>query len=122
MSLHGVAGLVQIAVYLEQRVGLEALHIGRGGLDPKDSCTLELCGRHLFYVVLLDGGFVFLAAQSMDAAEDSLERLLSVGDTPEGLQTIGRFLCALERSGLSSLSPKPIQIGEAPGPNCWVIV
>ena len=65
MALEGVAAMVRAAVWLENRGRLETLNIGPGDLDRKDSCTLELAGRHLFYSVLLDGGFVFLSAQSM---------------------------------------------------------
>ena len=120
MGMEGVAAMVRAAVWLENRGGLETLNIGRGALDRKDSCTLELSGRHLFYSILLDGGFVFLSAQPMDLG-DSLERLLAVGDGPEGWKTLCHLIVALERSGITSLTPKPIQLGEPPGPDCWVI-
>jgi hypothetical protein len=120
MGMEGVAAMVRAAVWLENRGRLETLNIGRGGLDRKDSCTLELAGRHLFYSVLLDGGFVFLSAQSMDCG-DSLERLIGVGDGPAGSQTICHLIVALERSRITSLTPKPIQLGEPGLPHCWVI-
>jgi hypothetical protein len=50
-----------IAVWLENRAGLETLSIGRGGFEPANSCTLEMWGRNLFYSILLDGGFVFVS-------------------------------------------------------------
>jgi hypothetical protein len=120
MALEGVAAMVRAAVWLENRAGLETLSIGRGALDRKDSCTLELSGRQLSYCVYMDGGFVFLSAQSLDSC-DPLERLLGVGDGPEGWKTICRLIAVLERSGISSLTPKPIQLGQPPGPDCWVI-
>jgi hypothetical protein len=120
MGMKGVAAMVRAAVWLENRAGLETLNIGRGALDRKDSCTLELSGRHLFYSVLLDGGFVFLSAQPMDCG-DSLEKLVAVGDGPTGWQTICHLIVALERSGITCLTPKPIQLGEPGSPDCFVI-
>jgi hypothetical protein len=120
MGMEGVAAMVRAAVWLENRAGLETLNIGRGALDRKDSCTLELSGRHLFYSVLLDGGFVFLSVQPMDCG-DSLERLVGVGDGSDGWKTICRLVAALERSGLKSLTPKPIQLGTPGLPDSWVI-
>ena len=89
-------------------------------LDPAHSCTLEIAGRHLFYSILLDGGFVFLSVQPMDCG-DCMERIVGVGDGPDGWQTICRLVAALERSGITSLTPKPIQLGEPGLPDCWVI-
>jgi hypothetical protein len=74
----------------------------------------------LFYSVLLDGGFVFLSAQPMDLG-DSLERLVAVGDGSDGWQTICHLIVTLERSGITSLTPKPIQLGEPGSPDCYVI-
>jgi hypothetical protein len=120
MSMEGVAAMVRAAVWLENRAGLETLNIGREGLAPTNSCTLELSGRHLFYSVLLDGGFVFLSAQPMDCG-DSLERLVGVGDGSDGWKTICHLIVAFERSGITCLAPKPIQLGEPGLPDCWVI-
>ena len=67
-----------------------------------------------------DGGFVFLSVQPMDCG-DCMERIVGVGDGPDGWQTICRLVAALERSGITSLTPKPIQLGEPGLPDCWVI-
>ena len=120
MGMKGVAAMVRAAVWLENRAGLETLNIGRGALDRKDSCTLELSGRHLFYSVLLDGGFVFLSAQLMDGG-DSLQKFLAVGDGPSGWETICHLIIAFERSGLKSFSQRPIELGKPGSPDCFVI-
>ena len=120
MGLEGVAAMVKAAIWLETRAGLATYYIGRGGLDRRDSCTLELAGRHLFYTVLLDGGFLFLSVQPMDGG-DSPGRLIGVGDGSGGWQTICHLIVALERSGITCLTPKPIQLGEPGMADCWVI-
>jgi hypothetical protein len=68
MGNSGVPALVQCAAYLAHEFGVETLSMGREGLDRKDSCTAEMYGRHLLYVIKLDGGFVFLSACPMDRA------------------------------------------------------
>jgi hypothetical protein len=50
-----------------------------------------------------------------------LERLLTIGDGPDGWQTICRLVAALERSGIKSLTPKPIELGTPGLPDSWVI-
>jgi hypothetical protein len=119
MSMEGVAAMVRAAVWLENRAGLETLSIGRGGLEPANSCTLEICGRQLHYTILLDGGFVFLSVQPLDSGNS--ERLLGVADGPDGWHTVCRLVAALERSGITALSPKPLQLGTPGLPDCWVI-
>jgi hypothetical protein len=59
MSMNGVSAMIRCALFLEDTLGMDVLNIGRSALDRKDSCTLEACGRHLSYVILLDGGWVF---------------------------------------------------------------
>jgi hypothetical protein len=107
----GVSAMVRCVLWLEDKLGLETLNIGRQALARKDSCTLEICGAHLFYTVVIDGGFVFVLAQAMDAPAGSLESLLSVGDTPEGWRTICKLIAALERHPVKSLE-RPIEAGE----------
>jgi hypothetical protein len=111
--------MVRCALWCETRLGLDTLDIGRGGLDRKDSCTLELSGAHLCYVVVLDGGFVSVSAQPMDSGE-SLEKLMTVGDGPDGWRTICQLLQALEHSEIKSLHPRPLEIGGMDA-NGWVI-
>ena len=112
--------MVRAAVSLEDRAGLETLQIGRGGLEPKGSCTLEMFGRYLFYLMFLDGGFVAVSVQLMDSG-DSLEKLMTVSDSSDGWRTVCRLVLALERSGLKSLKERPIQLGEPGSPDCFAI-
>jgi hypothetical protein len=116
----GVSALVKAALWLDDTLGMEILGIGRGGLDPKDSCTLEVGGRLLSYVIAIDGGFIFVSAQPMDSIEP-LELLFSIGDTTDGWQTVCRFVRTLERSGITSLQRRPLEIGEG-GRDSWIIV
>ena len=103
--------MVRCAFWSEQRLGLDTLDIGRGGLDRKDSCTLEMSGAHFYYVVFLDGTFVSVSAQPLDSGED-LEKLMTVGDGPDGWRTICRLLQAFEHSEISSLHRRPFELGE----------
>ena len=119
MSEHtGVAAQVRAAVWLDDQLGLEILFIGRHALDREDSSTLEASGKHLSYWIILDGGFLFLHAQCLDAIADS-ELLFSIGDTKEGWHTICKVVQALERNEVRSLE-RPIVAGEG-GPSSWVI-
>ena len=44
-DFNGVAGLVRLALFLDDQLGMEIVEIGRGGLDPEDSCWMEAgCG------------------------------------------------------------------------------
>jgi hypothetical protein len=119
MSASGIAAMVRAALWCERVLGLELLGIGREGLAPRESCVLEMCGRCLFYSILLDGGFVFLSAQPMDSG-DSLEKLVTVGDCADGWRTVCRLVEALEHSGITSLHPRPLELGEM-DPNGFVI-
>jgi hypothetical protein len=109
--------MIRAALWFEDTLGMEVLFIGRHGLDRKDTCYLEVCGRHLFYSIKLDGGWVFLSAQLLDAI-DCLEPLLSLADG-EGWPTICRLVKALERGEIKSLQ-KPIETG-LEGSNGWII-
>ena len=46
----------------------------------------------------------------MDSGED-LEKLMTVGDGPDGWCTICKLLQALEHSEIKSLHPRPLEIG-----------
>jgi hypothetical protein len=107
----GVAAMVQLAAWSDTMLGTETLFIGRHGLDRKDSCTLELSGRQLLYVLFIDGNFVFFKVCPMDTG-DALETLLSGGDTADGWTTLGNLLRAFEQSGINSLKDRPIELGE----------
>jgi hypothetical protein len=79
-----------------------------------------MSGRQLCYSILLDGGWVHLSVQPMDLG-DSLERIVTLADGTEGWSTVSRLVLALERSGIASLTPRPIQLGEPGSPDCFVI-
>ena len=111
--------MVRAAVWLDDTAGMEILAIGRDGLAPKDSCVLEICGRHLAYSILIDGGFIFVSAQPMDGG-DAPDALFSIGDCEDGWRTTCRFVRTLERSGIASLKQRPLGIGEG-GRDSWVI-
>jgi hypothetical protein len=117
MGMCGVSAMVRAALWLEDKAGAETLSIGRESFAAKDSCTLESCGRHLLYSIKLDGGWVTLSAQLMDAA-GSPESLLTVCDGASRWKQVCRLVLALERSGIKSL--EPIELGET-GPGSWVI-
>jgi hypothetical protein len=119
MGNSGVPALVQCAAYLAHEFGVETLSMGREGLDRKDSCTAEMYGRHLLYVIKLDGGFVFLSACPMDRG-DVPEQLLSVGDGPRGWDTLTKLAARLERHRIKALQPRPLEIGPS-GPLGFVI-
>ena len=117
MSFTGISAMVKVAARLEVTVGLGTLDFGRGGLEPPDSCTLEISGPNLHYTVLLKGGTVSVSATPMDCG-DLPDRLLTVADTAAGWHTVYGLIRALERAGVKSLQ-RPIEAGS--GPDGWVI-
>ena len=58
--------MVRAAVWFDDQLGLEILSIGRAGLDRKDSCTLEMSGKHLLFVISIDGGWISLKVALLD--------------------------------------------------------
>ena len=119
MSPDGLGGMIRFGAWAESVLGIEVMSIGRSA-DSKDDCVMELSGRQLFVCVALRGGWIWVSACGMDEA-DSPELLFNVGDGPEGWQTVSKFVQALERSGITSLTPKPIELGEPGSPDCFVI-
>lgn len=110
--------MIRAALWFDETLGMEILFIGRDGLERID-CRLEVSGRHLSYAIVIDGGYIFVRAQPMDSIEP-LELLFSIGDCRDGWRTVARFVAALERSGITSLKERPIELGE-PGPGSFVI-
>jgi hypothetical protein len=117
--MNGIEALVHLSAWFEDSLGAEQLFSGRGGLDPRCSWSLHLCGRSLFYAIVLDGGWIFVSAQPMDGG-DPMEKLITVGDTTKGWQSVASLIRTLERSGLQSLT-RPIEIGTPGHPDSWVI-
>ena len=119
-SSHGVSAQIRVAIWAERRLGLDISAIGRSGFDRKDTCTLQLGGKNLFYSITIDGGFTFFYAQQMDTG-DPLEHIVTVGDTRDGWDILCRLLEALEHSGISSLHPRPLHVGSETGAGAFVI-
>ena len=111
--------MVRSAAWLDHRLGMEVLSIGRSATGPED-CALELCGTQLLVRVTLQGGWIWVSACSLDEGEPP-QLLFNVGDGHEGWVTVRRFVMALERSGLCSLKERPIRIGEPGSPDAWTI-
>jgi hypothetical protein len=83
--MNGISRLMRTAAWFEQRLGLETHKIFHEGLAAKNSWCLETCGAHLYYVILIDGGFLYLSVQPLDSV-DAPERLLTVTDGPDGFE------------------------------------
>ena len=115
----GVSGMVRSAAWLDNRLGVEVLSIGRSATGPED-CALELCGSQLLVRVTLQGGWIWVSACSLDEGETP-EPLFNIGDGHSGWTTVRSFVMALERSGITSLKERPIHIGNDSGPDSWTI-
>ena len=107
----GVAGMLRSALWLDSVVGMEVLSIGRSAQGPED-CAMELCGSQLLVRVTIQGGWLWVSACGLDAGPP--EPICNFPDGPR------RLVMALERSGITSLQPRPIRIGDS-GPNAYVI-
>ena len=119
MSAFGISGMVRSAAWLEIEFDLMTIFIGRRGLDRRDSCTLEICGAHLLYVVELDGGWIWVRASLMDSGNEP-ELLLREGDTAAGWAVVTRLIASMEHNAVRSLS-RPIEVGYGEGPENWII-
>ena len=117
----GIGAMLRMALWCDETLGLEILSVGRCSGLERYECAVEMTGKYLAYSIVLDGGWIFVSTpQSMDSGEEQQTPLFSIGDTSEGWRTTCRFLMAIERSGLTSLKEKPIQIGDG-GKDSWLI-
>jgi hypothetical protein len=114
----GVGGLVRTAAWLDHNAGMEVLSLGRSALSL-DDCTLELAGSQLLVKISIKGTWIWISASALDSGE-APELICSFGDGEAGWTETRRLILALERSGIRSLHPRPLQLGEV-GPNCFVI-
>ena len=110
--------MVRSALWLERTAGMEVLSLGRPALSLED-CVLEFAGRQLAVTVSLRGGWIWLSAGTLDTGE-APEAICNFGDGPAGWTEVRKFVRALEISGIRSLHPRPIHIGES-GPNAYTI-
>ena len=108
-SSGGVAAMVRAAVWFDDQLGLEILSIGRAGLDRKDSCTLEMSGKHLLFVISIDGGWISLKVALLDRVMEP-ELIVTVGDGRLGWTQLCSLVRMFERDGIKSLV-KPIELG-----------
>jgi hypothetical protein len=109
-DMNGIAAMVKCADWLQEKLSMEVLSIGRGGLEPENSHVLEICGRSLLYVIKLDGcERILLSMQLLDSASEP-GLFLNIDDGPEGWRTICRLVAALERNECRSLK-RPIEAG-----------
>jgi hypothetical protein len=118
MQDQGVAGMVRSGLWIERNATIEVLSIGRPALS-RDDCVMELAGRQLLLHIALRGTWIWLSVASLDSGE-SPELLCNFGDGPRGWSNLRRLVLALERSGLRSLQPRPVRIGDT-GPDAYVI-
>ena len=95
-----VGGMVRSGAWCDDRLRMEVLSIGRGALDREDSCTMELAGRQLFVRVILDEGWIWVHATSMDEG-DAPQLLFKIGDDPTGWTTIRRLFRRWREAGSS---------------------
>jgi hypothetical protein len=115
----GIPGMLRTALWLDSVCGLEILNIGRPALCPAD-CVLEIVGSQLHIVAALKGSWIWLSAGSLDAGE-STDPICNFPDSAKGWCEVRRLVQALERSGIRSLHPRPLKIGESGSPDCYVI-
>ena len=114
----GIRALIDLAASLEDQFAMETLALGRSATDDADS-ALEIAGRWLLYRIALHGPEVRLAASLMDGIAPP-ETLLRSPDSDPGWDTVRRLAASLERNAIQSLQ-RPIEVGEPPDPDAWVI-
>jgi hypothetical protein len=120
-SSGGVGGLVYLAAWAENTLGMEVLSIGRSADNQREDCVLEITSRWLAYRLALRGGWVWLSIALMDKGDEP-ELLLNVGDGEVGFRTLRSLILAFERQGEIKSLERPIELGdENDGPRSWVI-
>jgi hypothetical protein len=73
----------------------------------------------LAVTIALRGTWIWLSAAGLDT-DQAPELICNFGDGRQGWTDTRRLVLALERSGIRSLHPRPIRIGES-GPNAYTI-
>ena len=103
--------MLQSALWLDMTCGLEVLNIGRVSGLERANCTMELSGTQLSIRVSVMGGWVWVSAIGLDEGEQP-EAICNFPDTSQGWRDVCKLVQALERSGVKSLQPRPVRIGE----------
>jgi hypothetical protein len=101
---------VRCSVHLEDNFHVTVDFCGRRSLDPENSWTLELSGKHLAYQLQIDNTALFLKLREMDAGEQ-WDCVLTLLDSSKSWRTIYNLVAKLEKNEVCSLA-RPIQIGE----------
>jgi hypothetical protein len=119
----GISGLINLAANLCHEFDtMEMLSIGecqsRSDI-PEAQNAFEICGAHLLYNVVLTKESICFLAQTLDQPSGKLELLLRMRDSPDGWQTIGKLIAAMEINQTRSLK-RPIEIGDS-GPDSYRI-
>ena len=115
----GIPAMLKAGLWLDLTCGLHVLNIGRGALERAD-CTLELSGTQLSIRVSLMGGWVWVSAIGLDEGEQP-EAICNFPDTSQGWRDVCKLVQALERSGVKSLHPRPIHIGQSGSTDAYTI-
>jgi hypothetical protein len=114
-----IGALLRLGAWLEDSLKMEIHSIGRNGLDPEDSITLEVFGKHLYFAIVVADDKLTLLAQELDSP-NLPQVLVSLPDNIEGFRTLSRLLRSFERNEVKSLQ-RPIEVGEAGSAEAWVI-
>jgi hypothetical protein len=108
MGTSGLSAAIQMAARLELDFSdMEVLSFGRGVTSDTD-IQLEIGGRFLLYSVTLSGEIRLDVAQ-MDSTSPP-EQIVRFADTAEGWDTLRRLCGALERNGIRSMHPRPVEV------------
>ena len=116
--LHGQA---QAALWLEEILGLKLTPMQRPALERQSYFECQGYGKNLRYALWLDGGWLNFVAEGLDQTDGPSKPLLTIEDGAKGFEVVCKLIAAMERSGIKRVE-LPLQLGEPPNPDCWVIV
>jgi hypothetical protein len=117
-----IAALAKISVGVEC-AGIETVMFGLARERRQQNNLLHsdllLVGRKLSYLASARNGSLSLSVANADRMD--IPRRLFDSLPAAQWQAIARLVLALEHSGRSEIHERPLQVGEAPGDDCWVI-
>jgi hypothetical protein len=99
----GLPAMMSASTYFDDEFGLDIEFFGREAFDVRDSCKLVMAGRWLLFELQIDGGWLFLRAQNMDAG-DMLKLLATLPDGPKGWQVVRQLIGYLEEQEIKDVS------------------